>query len=319
MTGLMCALFTNRHRVVLIDEPEAFLHPPLARSLGVHVASLAKENEANVFVATHSAEFLMGCIQSGVPVNVVRLTYSGGQATATMLKPPVVTDMMRDPLMRSAGVLSALFHGGAVVTEAASDSALYSEINHRLVSAVAGGYDGLLFLNAQNKQTTCRIAKPLRALGVPAAIVVDMDVLKEGGTAWKRLLESAYIPDGQIGALCTFRGDLMRVFEAAQVDPKSTGGLSALKGSERESVKNLIDQLASYGIFVVPVGELEGWLSMLGAEGRKGEWLADVFSRMGADPNDPGYVSPEAGDVWDFVRSIAAWVRNPSRSGMGSA
>jgi ABC-type polar amino acid transport system ATPase subunit len=128
-TGIISALFSSDYKIILIDEPEAFLHPPLIRKLGNYLARIATEREANVFSATHSSDFLMGCVQSGKPVNIIRLTYSSGTATARHLSSDKLKIMMRDPLMRSSGVLSALFHESAIVCEADTDRVFYQEIN----------------------------------------------------------------------------------------------------------------------------------------------------------------------------------------------
>jgi hypothetical protein len=39
-TGIVCALMSSDYNVMLVDEPEAFLHPPLARKLGAIMASI---------------------------------------------------------------------------------------------------------------------------------------------------------------------------------------------------------------------------------------------------------------------------------------
>ncbi|WP_224369689.1 hypothetical protein [Hyalangium versicolor] len=54
------------------------------------------------------------------------------------------------------------------------------EINERLL-AVKKGHRACAFLNAQNKQTIHRIISPLREMGIPAAAVVDLDVISKGG------------------------------------------------------------------------------------------------------------------------------------------
>jgi hypothetical protein len=46
----------------------------------------------------------MGCIQSGAAINIVRLTYQGGVATARALPSEKVQKLMRHPLLRSADV-----------------------------------------------------------------------------------------------------------------------------------------------------------------------------------------------------------------------
>lgn len=108
-TGLIAAAFSGDFRLTLIDEPEAFLHPPLARKLGKVFTQAATRRKANVFASTHSSDFLIGCVQAGDPVNVLRLTYQNGKATARLLGADALQMMMRDPLLRSTGILNALF------------------------------------------------------------------------------------------------------------------------------------------------------------------------------------------------------------------
>jgi len=56
-----------------------------------------------LFVATHGPQFVMGCVQSGVPVNIIRLTYQAGQGSARVLENAELIKLMRNPLLRSAG------------------------------------------------------------------------------------------------------------------------------------------------------------------------------------------------------------------------
>jgi predicted ATPase len=111
-TGILAAVLGTDCELVLIDEPEVFLHPPLARKLGGFLTNIARERTAMVFASTHSADFLTGCVQSGTPVSVDRLTHEGGVSSARLLEADRLNTMMRDPLMRSTGVLSALFYRG---------------------------------------------------------------------------------------------------------------------------------------------------------------------------------------------------------------
>ena len=77
-TGIVLELIAGDPRVLLIDEPEAFLHPSLASKLGYEIARAAVLTDKRIFVSTHSPQFVMGCIQSGAPINIVRLTYRFG-------------------------------------------------------------------------------------------------------------------------------------------------------------------------------------------------------------------------------------------------
>jgi len=177
-TGLVSAVQSLPHRLLLIDEPEAYLHPTLARRLGGGLASVVRQRHAVLVAATHSPEFLMGCVGEVPETTIIRLTFERGVATTRVLDRDAVARLVREPLLRAADALSALFARGAVVCEADSDRAFYDEINRRLQAADGRlGADDTVFLNAQNWQTTRTIAAPLRDVGIPAAIVIDLDVL----------------------------------------------------------------------------------------------------------------------------------------------
>jgi len=158
-TGMVTEMVAGDPSVLLMDEPEAFLHPSLAFKLGKEVAGIMSHLEKRLFVATHSPNFIMGCIQSGAPVNIVRLTYRDEVATSRILPNDDILKLMRNPLLRSVGVLSALFYEFVIVTESDADRAFYQEVNDRLLKFTDKGIPNCLFLNAQNKQTvntSCR-------------------------------------------------------------------------------------------------------------------------------------------------------------------
>lgn len=315
-TGILAAVLSSNYKIVLIDEPEAFLAPGLRRKLGNRLATLAQEREVTLFAATHDSDFLMGCIQAGSNINVVRLTYNGGRATARPLPPETLVRFMRDPLLRSTNVLDALFHESAVVTEGDTDRAFYQEINERLLGHNREGIDNSLFLNARNKQTVPQVAGPLREIGIPAAMIVDIDVLKDGGREWSRLLDAANVPTTSRNALNGHRAAVKKAFDASDMDMKQDGGIHILEDDAKESCGSLLDQLADYGIFVVPSGEVESWLPELNVGGHGPEWLIPVFEKMKSNPRDPNYVRPREGDVWKFIEAIDRWIRNESRKGM---
>lgn len=309
--GLLSAVSSTVFKLILIDEPEAFLHPPLARRLGRNIADLASAQQACVVAATHDADFVMGAVQSGTAVTVVRLTYRAGVATARHLPAHTLTDLMRDPLLRSAGVIRSLFHATVVVCEADADRAFYEEINDRLATNSDSVVDGL-FLNVQNKQTVRRVIGPLRSMGIPAAAVVDLDVLK--GNDLELLLDASHIPAARRPALSAAVAHVQAEFVRCKALPES-GGLAALDAGAAQALQDLLSSLRDFGIFLVPVGALENWLSHLGVNGKR-DWLPRMFVAMGADSASTAFVRPANGDVWDFVRSIRAWALNPNREGI---
>jgi ABC-type lipoprotein export system ATPase subunit len=314
--GLVSAVLSLPHKIILIDEPEAFLHPPLARRLGSSLGQMSRERDASMMVATHSAEFLLGCVET-VETSIVRLTYENGIATARALSALELAAITKDPLLRATDVLDALFHRAAVIGEADSDRAFYNEINRRLVSNQRGIPDAI-FLNAQNKGTIRRLVAPLRRLGIAAAAIVDLDLI-EHASEFSALVDACQVPAPEKSLLEVERTHVAGKFAALSGTggsrPIKVQGIAALGDADGVRATALVDRLAEFGLFLVPVGEAECWLRHIAASGHGSDWLVDMFSRIGQSDNDPNYVGPSSGDVWDFLDNIGAWVNNPGRLG----
>jgi energy-coupling factor transporter ATP-binding protein EcfA2 len=324
-SGILLQIYAGDPKIIIIDEPEAFLHPALARTLGRELATAARNEQKFVFVSTHSSDFLMGAIQSGAIINIVRLTWSNDIATARLLPSAELVTLMNDPMLRSVGVLSGLFFQNVVVTEADTDRAFYNEINERLSAAQdPRAIRHALFLNADNHQTIPAIVAPLRKLGIPAVGIADLDVIKRGGGEWTRQLEASGMPTAQQPATHALRDAVLKALVAAAPSGtpkpddyfKTAGGVGILSKSDRQAADNFCDELARYGLFLVRVGEVEAWLKHLGVPQKSNGWRAKIFEAMGNDPSKPTYVHPANGDVWDFIRLINAWLSDPQRRGI---
>ena len=317
--GMITEIIAGDPAILLIDEPEAFLHPALSFSLGKEIALASSGSEKRLFVSTHSPNFVMGCIQSGAPINIVRLTYRDTVATARLLASKELLALMRNPLLRSTRVLDGLFYEFVVVTEADADRAFYQEINERLLRFKPDwGIPNCLFLNAQNKQTVQTVLRPLRNLGIPAVAIVDIDILKEGGSVWTAFLEGGFVPELERQSLAGLRRSVKDKLDITGKNMKRDGGLELLEKGDKEAAKNLCERLCEYGLFIVKKGELESWLPELGASGHGPAWLVDVFQKMGEDPEEESYLRPGINDVWSFLAEIKNWLSNPERKGIPS-
>ena len=77
--------------VLLLDEPEAFLHPPQARLLGEIIAQ-SKPTEAQLFIATHSPDVLHGLITLAPDnLRVLRMQRDGSVNIVQELEKALVT------------------------------------------------------------------------------------------------------------------------------------------------------------------------------------------------------------------------------------
>lgn len=320
-TGVLMEIIAGDPELILIDEPEAFLHPSLSFKLGKEIALNGKGSSKNIFISTHSQDFLRGCIQAGIPINIIRLTYKNKVPTARLMSNESLAYFMQSPLLRSAGVVSALFYESVIVTESDSDRVFYQEINERILQfKPQWGIQNCLFINAQNKQTVSEILKLLRQLGIPSAGIVDVDFIKDKGKPFQKFMDSLFIPELQHDTMSTSRSKIWSLVQIIQKDNqkdlKRDGGVNILSDSDREAAMNFINEFAKYGLFIIPGGELECWLKHLGASGHGSKWIPNIFEKMGDDPDSSNYVRPSDDDVWAFIKNIRDWLYDPNRKGI---
>jgi len=160
--------------------------------------------------------------------------------------------------------------------------------------------------------------QPLRKLGIPAAGIIDIDLLKDSGRQWTGPLRGANIPAALQPSLAALRTSVKTAMDETGLDMKREGGIFILTGDALAAAQSLLGQLAEYGLFVVPGGELESWLKHLGVTGHGPSWLISMFKKMGEDPTLSTYELPTDQDVWEFMLCVAAWLTNPNRRGIPS-
>ena len=176
-----------------------------------------------------------------------------------------------------------------------------------------------LFVNATNWQTTQKIAGPLRRLGIPAPIVLDIDSIADGNQSdgvWAKVYDACAVRAADKSQFDSERAAIQPFVQAVSRATFKKLGVGSLGGPQLVQVQSHIDGLAQYGIFIVPLGEVEGWLRSLGAAGGKDAWLSDMFLKLGDDRTVAPYVRPTIGDVWDFLAKIANWCHDANRLGI---
>lgn len=336
-TGLLIAAMSLPHKIFLVDEPEAFLHPPKARSLGGHLTKLIQKRDASLIISTHSPDFVLGCLDESKQVTIIRLTYSNNIGTTTHLNSEQVSQLVTDPLLRTTDTFNALFHDSAVITEDHTDRVFYKEIFDKYKvemqnpllektnrgTEVSNKVNDIVFLNTNGKHRIHRIFGPLRKIGIPTAAIYDLDVIKHEsmdnaeGTLWKTILRHANVPNSEIDRLESERAcleeDLSDVKETDMI-PFKRKGLEHLEDSKKGKGEHLLSELQKYGIFIIPTGELESWSSdILTEEPRKSYWLENILQEIDNDEKIlPGK------KIWKFMKELNVWLTNSTRLGMFS-
>jgi hypothetical protein len=333
--GLMLALTTAQFPVIIMDEPEAFLHPPQARLLGRKLATEAP-SRTQVFVATHDSDVLQGLLAtSEVSVTVARLVRDGTINRVAVLESSKLRALWRDPLLRYSNVLQGLFHRGVVVSEADTDSRYYAAVLDATRERESLPPHDLLFTQSGGKQRLPTVLRALHAVAVPVALVADFDVLRgeallkeivqELGGQWAHLatdwraVTATIEQGGSAPSITVVREQILKVLDQAtdatltpdqaseirqitRVDDAwrraKQAGLSIVpQGEPSQRATRLIDALASLGLFVVTVGEIERWAPDIPGHGPA--WVgAAIEQRRHEDPRSGAAT---------FVESVAAF------------
>lgn len=123
--GILLHAFLVEHSCVLIDEPEAFLHPPQARLLARFLVE-QELSKRQIFLATHSGDVLRGILDAGSSrVRVIRIQREGDVNRVAQLNQAQIRELWNDPLLRYSNVLDGIFHQHVVVCESDGDCRFY--------------------------------------------------------------------------------------------------------------------------------------------------------------------------------------------------
>jgi hypothetical protein len=315
--GLSIHSLLSHKTVVMIDEPEAFLHPPQARLLSKFLSEELPRN-GQLFMATHSVDILVGALEAnGAAVQVIRLRRDGNVNFVKALSVDEIREIWADPVLRYSNILNGLFHEKVVVCEADGDCRFYNALADALRIDNRHPYlRDILFTPAGGKAGIPKIVRALRGLAVPVCAIVDFDLLRDAGQL--RSLLAAFDLDFD-----DFRGDyeIVRdeinslgirtpsqikeflIAEANKIDDASEQidrsiskairealipavgwsrakrtGLGLLRpGQAAAAGDRLLGALSNGGVFIVPDGEMESFVRNETAD--KNDWVRNVLER----------------------------------------
>ena len=327
-------LASSTPSILLLDEPEAFLHPPQARLLGEIIAK-EKSTTTQVFAATHSPDVLQGLISVAPEhLKVLRLRRDGNVNRVKELDKGLIQEISSDPLMQYSSVLSGVFHERVVICEADTDCMFYSSLLNR--PEVRGEqHPDVLFVHSNGKHRMASLAKTLVSLDVPVQVVADLDVLNDTavlrrivealGGKWsdfephakavkqaveeqrpsltvmqmKNAIQEAISQVGDIGgSLDELRRNINAQFgKASPWDAIKSAGVQALPpGEPTRHFQELQIHCEKVGLWIVPVGEVEGFCKRFGGHGPS--WVQAVIEHLDLASD------PELEGARQFVREM---------------
>jgi hypothetical protein len=321
--GVLLATSVGQENVMLIDEPEAFLHPPQARLLGTTLIQ-DRSGERQLFIATHSTDILRGVLNTESPeVKVLRIRRSGTKNVVRLLSNERIKELWGDPLLRYSNILDGLFHESVVVCESDGDCRFYAAVLD--ATLVGKGEDAkrpdLMFTHCGGKARLAMVIRALREVDVPVKAVADFDVLSneeplksitealgldwsEVQTDWK-IVKSAVDAKKPDLTASDVQQEISKVLSnvtessfpqkakseiqgilkraSAWAHAKQVGKAFVPPGDPTKACERLLTTLRTAGLHVVEVGELEGYVRSEGGHGPK--WVNAVLARsLASDP-----------------------------------
>jgi predicted ATPase len=181
--GVLLATSVGRESILLVDEPEAFLHPPQSRLLGRMLVT-DRRSERQLFIATHSSDIIRGVLDvESSDIRVLRLRRENATNVIRELKNSRIKELWADPLLRYSNILDGLVHEHVVVCEGDADCRFYGAVLDVLVSQ--GGDQirrpDVMFTHAGGNARLATIVRALHEVEVPVTAVADFDILSEKG------------------------------------------------------------------------------------------------------------------------------------------
>ena len=331
-TGILLDTFISNHCITLIDEPEAFLHPPQARLLGKLLAKNTPNNR-QLFISTHSEDFLKGLLDAdNEHIKIIRINREGDVNHMNILNNDEVKNLWKDPILRYSNILSGLFHSKVVICESDTDCRFYQAVLYAMQNEDSINPD-ILFTHCGGKQRLKVVIKALRSLNVKTVAIMDIDALNDK-TTFKDIVESAgmiwgdieiswkaideYVR-GQRAQLNTeeVKNEIDAIFDSFNEPQLTTDitdkikkvikqssawskvketGKSFFTGDAYKAFQRIYELCKRNGLLIVPVGELECFYKPDSSHGVK--WVNNVLENVNLKDD------PELDQARSFVKEI---------------
>lgn len=300
--GILFETIAANRDITLIDEPEAFLHPPQMRKLG---ETLASEMDGQLFAATHSSDVLRGFLEgTSGNLRVLRIFREGEKNCVNEAAADVIRKLWEDPQIRYSNALEGIFHEQTIFCEDDSDCRLMNSVADHIEAERGRRWKDTAYVPIGGKHRIPEVASALREIGVPVKAVFDIDFLSEkslvkraveafGGdwdkicSHWRQVdaavrnnVRAKTVPEIKESVVDLLeksdeedlpRGDVIEKMK--QNKPwnivKQMGVLGIPRGEAQKTYSALKENLEEIGIYLVPVGEMENFCREIGLHGPK--------------------------------------------------
>jgi len=292
--AVVLSILLGEGRVILLDQPEAFLRPDQARRLGRWIGQQVLARSCQVFVVTSSSDFLQGLAEAPYDLTIIRLSRRDNITRFQAVPSAPAKALARVPLFACPNALRLLLCDGVIVVPEDRDQIVYETVARQTAPA-----ENLGFLAAVGARNLAFAAGALRQAGMPVGVITELDLLRSEKEFVELVKAVTGSPPPQPWLATRERlarhvegtfNDQALADHTEQVESflEQTNGartatdkpavevnggrttehwdrvrdqrLELLPRELRIWVEELIEDLKRKGIFVSPQGRLEGWL-----------------------------------------------------------
>ena len=303
--------------ILLVDEPEAFLHPTYAMELGKQLGTMLAESDAlqNAFISTHSSYFLQGILDSaGSEVSLIRLKRNGDESAFNVVENDEIYKL-KNRSDYSPQYIDALFSKEAILVEAPRDAIVYSALCDKISEI-----DNPIFVSTNGKDAFKNLKKFYKATGLPCKCICDFDIINDHDN-FKNLMK-AFSVDSETRQRALFAADgLKKTYRELAVKEASdereiaslikkrykTDVFSGVPNSMRQACCESLRDLVRFGIYVLTTGELESLFAESGVEHSHDSdaWLNQSLSFIRQNDVNKLSNNPNVSDLISFLCNLS--------------
>ena len=326
--GILFEAIVTDLDITLIDEPEAFLHPPQMRKLG---ETLSSEVRGQLIVATHSSDILRGFLEgTRGNIRILRIRRDHDTNIVSEASAEIIKELWEKPELRYSNALEGIFHEQTIICEDDSDCRLINSVADHLATCSEGQWQDTAYVPTGGKHGIPKVASVLRQIGVPVKAVFDIDFLSERslvksavdafGGNWEEIepmwfrVDSAVRGGNKPKSVPQIKIEIKSIIDSSNTEELPKGDIiEAMKqgkswsevkrfgvrgipnGDAQGDFNSLKTSLENIGVYVVPVGEIENFCQEIGSHGPK--FVTKLLSNVPL--NDERLV-----ELHDFVEKV---------------
>ncbi|MGN7705033.1 AAA family ATPase [Cellulosimicrobium sp. 22601] len=259
--GPVAALLLGGAQVLLLDEPETYLHPPQARALGRIIGRESGTRDRQVIVVTHDRDLVVGLLESKAPLRFVRIAREGAGNRLSQVRTDDVEWIWNSAVLRYSNILSGLFYRKVIACESDADCRFYGAVLDELLesSEIHRSANETLFIPSVGKSGIESRVRALAKLHVSVSVIADFDLLLDEPQRIKGIL-GALGESWDAEDSTDFNLIKQDIIDNNIRDTAKKSGISVLSpGRASAAAMRFLERLEARGVHIVRTGEMESF------------------------------------------------------------